>query len=166
MRALPRVLERRPAAQVLIVGNDGVSYGRGPEEARSWRAQLLKELAGRLDLRRVHFLGHLPYQQYLTVLQISRAHVYLTYPFVLSWSLLEAMSAGCLVIGSDTAPVREVIDQTNGVLVPFHDVDKLASAAIDALSRPKIRPPPHSGAQRDRRTLRSEADLPAEDARF
>jgi glycosyltransferase involved in cell wall biosynthesis len=81
----------------------------------------------------VSFVGHLPYEDYLRALQISSAHVYLTYPFVLSWSLLEAMSAGCLVIGSDTAPVREVLNHENGILVPFFEVDQLANRVIDAL---------------------------------
>jgi glycosyltransferase involved in cell wall biosynthesis len=135
MRALPRVLEKRPNAQVLIAGGDGVSYGRKSEKAASYPAQLLNELDGKLDLRRVHFLGQLRYQQYLTVLQISTVHVYLTYPFVLSWSLVEAMAVGCRIISSRTPPVEEVIrDEENGQLVDFFDVEGLADRIANALA--------------------------------
>jgi glycosyltransferase involved in cell wall biosynthesis len=127
MRALPEVLRRRPNAQVLIVGGHGVSYGCSPSGARTWREKLLGDLNGQLDLRRVHFLGSLSYQQYVAILQVSSAHVYLTYPFVLSWSLLEAMAAGCLVIGSLTPPVEEVIiNGENGYLTEFFDIAGVA----------------------------------------
>ena len=96
---------------------------------RAGESKMLGELEGQLDLRRFHFLGTLPYQQYLAILQISAAHVYLTYPFVLSWSLLEAMAAGCVVVGSRTPPVEEVVtDGENGYLVDFFDVDGLANS--------------------------------------
>jgi glycosyltransferase involved in cell wall biosynthesis len=134
MRALPEILRRRPKATALIVGGDGIGYGGRPSRADSWRRQLLDEVGADLDLRRVHFLGRLGYRQYLSVLQLSSAHVYLTYPFVLSWSLLEALSAGCLVVASRTPPVEEVIgDGDNGCLVDFFDAAGLAERVIAAL---------------------------------
>jgi glycosyltransferase involved in cell wall biosynthesis len=136
MRALPRILEERPHAQVVIVGADGTSYGMPPPPGTTWKSKYFQEVAGRIDTSRVHFVGRLPYNAYLTVLQISSAHVYLTYPFVLSWSLLEALSTGCAVIASDTAPVREAIDGENGSLVPFFDVTTLAERVIEVLARP------------------------------
>src|SRR3984885_16014161 len=118
MRALPQLLRRRKHAQVVIVGDDGVSYGAPPPPKSTFREMMLQEVGDQLDLERIHFMGLIDYASYLKLLQISSAHVYLTYPFVLSWSFLEAMSAGCVVIGSDTAPVREMIeDGRNGFLV-------------------------------------------------
>ncbi|CAN7246237.1 glycosyltransferase family 4 protein [Aquipseudomonas alcaligenes] len=136
MRALPRILEAHPTCQVLVVGGDEVSYGSRPKGAANWRSKLLAE--NPVDLQRVHFLGKVPYATYKRVLQVSAAHIYLTYPFVLSWSLLEAMASGCLIIGSDTAPVREVIeDGRNGLLVDFFDGERIAEKALQALAEPE-----------------------------
>jgi glycosyltransferase involved in cell wall biosynthesis len=134
MRALPRIMAERPNAEILLIGGHGTSYGAPPSTGTTWKSLFLDEVAGQIDLKRVTFAGYLPYEDYLRALQISSAHVYLTYPFVLSWSLLEAMSAGCLVIGSDTAPVREVLGNENGILVPFFDTGQLADRIIDALA--------------------------------
>ncbi|MCB5187171.1 glycosyltransferase family 4 protein [Methylobacillus caricis] len=136
MRALPEILKRRPNCQVLIVGGNDVSYGRKLPDGQTYRAQLLQEVQG-IDQSRVHFLGKLPYQQYLRVLQVSSAHIYLTVPFVLSWSMLEAMSAGCLVIGSRTAPVEEVIThEENGLLVDFFSIHEIANAIDRVFTAP------------------------------
>jgi glycosyltransferase involved in cell wall biosynthesis len=134
MRTLPKLLDRHPTARVLIAGGNEVSYGRRPPNAPDWRQELLAELDGSLDLSRVHFLGRLNYPQYLAMLQISSAHIYLTYPFVLSWSLLEAMAAGCALVASRTAPVEEVIrDGENGYLIDFFDSDALADRVSEML---------------------------------
>ncbi len=137
MRALPRILEARPDAQVVIVGGEGVSYGNRPPRNQSWKSIYLDEVASRLDASRVHFTPHLPYDQYVRLLQVSRAHVYLTFPFVLSWSLIEAMALGCVIVGSDTAPVREAISHdVNGLLTPFHDPVALADTVARVLADP------------------------------
>lgn len=137
MRALPKILAGHPAARAVIVGGDQVSYGRPPAGAPCWREKMLAEIGAGLDLDRVVFTGKLPYRDYLALLQISSVHVYLTYPFVLSWSLLEAMAVGCAVVASRTAPVEEVMrDGENGSLVDFFDneglIDRVSQALADA----------------------------------
>lgn len=135
MRAAQEICRRRPKCQILVVGGDGVSYGRRLEGEQTYRQKMLAEVE--IDLQRVHFLGQVPYDTYLTILRISSAHVYLTVPFVLSWSMLEAMAAGCLVIGSDTAPVREVLEhERNGLLVDFFSPVAIADAVDEALDNP------------------------------
>ena len=137
MRALPEILRRRPNAVALIVGRDGVSYGAPPANGGSWKQIFLDEVKDRLDLSRVFSLGRIAYVEYLRLLQVSACHVYLTYPFVLGWSCIEALSTGCLVVGSATPPVQEVIEhEKNGLLVDFFDVDALADTVADCLARP------------------------------
>ena len=123
--------------QVVIVGGDGVSYGAPPPPRSTYREMMLKELGADIDLSRVHFLGMLEYQDYIALLQVSAAHVYLTYPFVLSWSLIEAMACGCLTVGSATPPVLEVLeDGVNGLTVDFFDHRRLAERIEEALVEP------------------------------
>jgi len=130
MRALPQLLRQRPQAHILIVGGDSVSYGAKPAGDSTWKTIFANEVRPQIsdaDWARVHFLGNLPYQQFIPLLQLSTVHVYLTYPFVLSWSLLEAMSAGCAIVASDTAPLREAIEHDKtGCLVDFFDAPQLA----------------------------------------
>jgi glycosyltransferase involved in cell wall biosynthesis len=140
MRALPRILAERPDARVILVGGDAVSYGARPEQG-TWRQKLLDEVGDRLDLSRVHFTGRVTYESYVKILQRSDVHIYLTYPFVASWSLREAMATGCALVGSDTDPVREFIThRKTGLLAPFLEPDRVAEAALtlledDALNR-------------------------------
>jgi len=138
MRALPEIQRRCPQAICVIVGSDGVSYGAAPPAGKTWKQVFYEEVASELDLQRVVFTGQLPYASYLALLQVSACHVYFTYPFVLGWSCLEAMSAGALVVGSATAPVQEVIrDGENGLLVDFFDQGALVDAVCDALQHPE-----------------------------
>jgi glycosyltransferase involved in cell wall biosynthesis len=138
MRALPGILKERPNAHCVIVGRDDVSYGTLPQAGGNWRQHMMAEVGAQLPMERVHFLGGLPYDDYLRVIQISRCHVYLTYPFVLSWSCLEAMSAGRVVVASNTGPVQEVIEHgVNGLLVDFFDVAALSRQVIEVLGSPK-----------------------------
>ncbi len=143
MRALPEILRQNPKAVVLIVGGDGVSYGAKPPGEKTWkeifRAEVENQIADK-DWARVHYLGNIAYSNFVTMLQISSAHVYLTYPFVLSWSLLEAMSVGCAIVASNTAPLREaIVDQQTGRLVDFFDHAELARAVLEVLANPSMR---------------------------
>ena len=133
MRALPALLRTHRDARVVLVGGDDVSYGSRLAKG-TWRERMLAETGRTLDTSRVHFPGKIDYESYLALLQRSDAHVYLTYPFVASWSLREAMACGCAIVGSDTEPVREFITSGNtGILTPFFDPGALADRIGDVL---------------------------------
>jgi glycosyltransferase involved in cell wall biosynthesis len=136
MRALPKLQKLRPHAHVVIVGGTQQGYGAPPPAGKTWKDVFLDEVRGDLDMSRVHFVGTLAHEQLTQLMQASSAHVYLTYPYVLSWSLMEALSVGCVVIGSDTEPVREVIRHGhNGLLTNFFDADALAQVTAETLAR-------------------------------
>ena len=134
MRAAPEILRARPHAHIVIVGAEEASYGNAPPDGGEWKHYCLRETLPRLDLSRLHFLDRLPHAGLRALMQVSSVHVYLTYPFVLSWSCIEALSAGCAIVASDTPPVRDVIEHDeNGALTPFHDPKALAAAVCDLL---------------------------------
>ncbi|KJV05568.1 glycosyltransferase family 4 protein [Methylocucumis oryzae] len=140
MRALPEILKQRPNAHVVLVGGNDVSYGSKAPNGQKWRDIFLNEVKDNLDLSRVHFVGYIAYQHFIPLLQLSTVHVYLTYPFVLSWSLLEAMSAGCAIVASNTPPLLEAIKHNEtGRLVDFFDAAHLANTVIDLLAHPEER---------------------------
>lgn len=149
MRALPAIQQARPNARTIIIGGDESSYSRPPAEGGTWREKMLREVEGRLDLSRVHFVGKVPYPTFVNLMRVTRVHAYLTYPFVLSWSLLEAMSAGALIVASRTPPVEEVIkDGINGCLVDFFDVEGLARVLVSTLSQPEKFAPLRTAARK------------------
>jgi glycosyltransferase involved in cell wall biosynthesis len=133
MRALPHLLRARKDVKVVMVGGNGVSYGAAPTKG-TWREIMTSELNGDMDYSRVSFPGKIDYETYIRMLQRSDAHVYLTYPFVASWSLREALAIGCAVVGSDTEPVREFIThRKNGLLASFFDPKGLADQILELL---------------------------------
>lgn len=137
-RSLPRLMALRPRAHFAIIGDNKTSYGPSHGSGKSWRDVMLAELGDRVDMDRIHFLGRIPYSALIRLFQASSCHVYLTVPFVLSWSMLEAMAVEALVVASDTPPVREVIeDGVNGLLTPFHDADALAERVASVLAEPQ-----------------------------
>ena len=148
MRALPEIMGARRDTYAVLVGGDGVSYG-GKLASGTWREWLLHETRGRLPLDRVRFPGRINYADYVRLLQRSDAHIYLTYPFVASWSLREALACGCVVIGSDTAPVREFVkDGVNGLLVPFLNPAGIAARVLEALGDERLSASLRDGARR------------------
>ncbi|WP_300010742.1 glycosyltransferase family 4 protein [uncultured Roseobacter sp.] len=137
MRALPRILRERPKARVLIIGGNDVSYGGKSERPGGLRREMEEEVGQDIDWNRVHFLGQIPYPEFQNLVQLSRCHIYLTMPFVLSWSLMEAMAMRATIVASDVLPVREVITHgETGLLVDFHDPNALAQQVIDVVSDP------------------------------
>ncbi|WP_407493935.1 glycosyltransferase [Pseudooceanicola sp. MF1-13] len=137
MRALPRLLKERPKAQVVIVGGDGVSYGSRPPAGKTWKQIYIDEVRGQIsdaDWARVHFLGRIPYDRFVSLLQVGRVHLYLTYPFVLSWSLFESMSCEAAIVASSTPPVLEALEHDKTArLVDFFDGDALVDQAVSLL---------------------------------
>jgi len=139
MRALPAFLEQRPDAEVVLIGTDAdKGYGGALPNGQTWKQKMLAEVGDRLDMSRVHFTGALPHAEMIAALSISWAHVYYTYPFVLSWSLVEAMACECLILGSDTGPVRDAITPgVNGLLNDFFDVEALTRDMVRACETPE-----------------------------
>lgn len=134
MEIAEKLLKKRPNLHVIIAGEDRICYSPAPPKG-SYKKIMLERLD--LDIKRVHFTGGLPYKDYKKLLQISSVHVYLTYPFVLSWSLLEAMATGCCIAASKTPPVEEVMkNNENGILIDFYDIDGFAENINYALDNP------------------------------
>lgn len=123
MEAVEKLLKKRPKLQVVIAGNDVTCYGEKLEGGKTYKQLMLEKLD--LDMNRVHFVGGLNFLDFIKLLQISSAHVYLTAPYILSWSMLNAMACGCCVVASDTQPVQEVIKNNyNGLLFDFHNINE------------------------------------------
>jgi len=138
MRALPNIQKEHPDAYILIIGGDKVSYGAKSTSGKSFKNIYLDEVRGSLvDLEKIIFLGTVDYKNFLTIIGLTSVHVYLTYPFVLSWSMLEAMALESVVVGSKTKPVEEIInDKVNGLLVDFFDINEISEAVNDVLHNP------------------------------
>lgn len=137
LRSLPTLQKLRPQAHVVVVGADGVSYGRTLGGEETYRQRLAKELGDTVDWSRVHFVGQLPYRDLVSLLRLSRTHVYLTAPFVISWSMMEAMSLEKVVIASDNAPVRQFIEpDKTGLLVDFFNPVQLAETIARVCEAP------------------------------
>jgi glycosyltransferase involved in cell wall biosynthesis len=155
MESVSMILKRRRDCHVIVVGEDRVAYGKRLADGRTFKQVMLEKFD--FDLSRLHFTGRLPYDQYRKVLRVSSVHVYLTRPFVLSWSMLEAMSTGCLLVASKTQPVTEVIeDRKNGLLVNFFDTNEIADRIEECLNNQDLLKPIRINA---RETIQERYDL-------
>lgn len=135
IEAVARLQKMHPTVQAVVLGEDRVAYGAKRQDGQTWKQAALAEY--KPDLDRLHFMGYQPIHVMRDLLRVSAAHVYLTTPFVLSWSLMEAMSTGALIVASDTLPLHEVIDDgVNGLLTPFFEPATLADRLLDILQRP------------------------------
>ncbi|MGB3516483.1 MAG: glycosyltransferase [Elainellaceae cyanobacterium] len=134
MTALSLIQAQRPQCHAVIVGEDRVVYGRSHPSGKTYQQVMLDKLD--LDLSRIHFVGIPPWNDYRTVFQASNVHVHLCRPFLLSWSLREAIACGCAIVASNTPPVLEVFDDVqNGALVDFFDVGALVFEIVQLLDR-------------------------------
>jgi len=134
MEAVSILQQQRSNLQVIILGNDRVAYGAKRTDGKTYKQWALEEFT--FDHDRLHFMGLMPLEYLRDMMRITSAHIYLTAPFVLSWSLMEAMSAGALIVGSDTEPLHEMITHgENGLLVPFFEVDKLVAQVNQVLDK-------------------------------
>ncbi|WP_299281670.1 glycosyltransferase family 4 protein [uncultured Tateyamaria sp.] len=138
MRAVPRIQKARPGARILVIGGNDASYGGKSKHPGGLRGEMEAEVGHLIDWDRLHFLGQVPYESYQKIIQISTCHIYLTMPFVLSWSLLESMAMGAVIVASDVAPVREAMTHNEtGLLVDFFDPEALAAQVAEVLASPK-----------------------------
>lgn len=161
LQALPLIQSQHPTVRVLIVGDNEAGYGGGHPSGRPLREVMLEQLQGRLDLERIHFLGRIPHPMLIAILQASWVHVYLSYPFILGWSLLEAMACGCCVLGSEGMPVGEVIqDGVNGVLVPIQDSAGLVVQVLALITNHQRRQQLSEGARKTALSWDQAATLP------
>ncbi|WP_299204057.1 glycosyltransferase family 4 protein [uncultured Tateyamaria sp.] len=138
MRAVPKIQRARPNARILVIGGNDASYGSKNKHPGGLRGQMEAEVGHLIDWDRLHFLGQVPYESYQSIIQISACHIYLSMPFVLSWSLLECMSMEATIVASDVAPVREAVEHgKTGLLVDFFDPDAIAAQVADVLEKPR-----------------------------
>ncbi len=138
IRALPIIQKYYPNVHIIIVGGEGNSYSKELKQEKSYKQLFLNEVKDKLDMSKIHFLGKVSYTSYINILQISTVHVYLSYPFFISWSLLEAMSISCRIVAANTKPIKEVLqNKKSGLLVDFFSTEELVSQVINILHKPE-----------------------------